>query len=146
MFLATEANKLNSLDGMEEMDSAERAVEVTARLRAYETLKSILGVLLSQEKLSTPQIESADYVVQWYNYNMPRIKKIIPTDESVETPVSVTKKNTSAAVIAATGQTIRVYDLDTHGKDFQDLAKQMAEQHVGSSIKLSQPNTRKRVP
>lgn len=63
MFLATEANKLNSLDGMEEMDSAERAVEVTARLRAYETLKSILGVLLSQEKLSTPQIESADYVV-----------------------------------------------------------------------------------
>lgn len=68
---------------------------------------------------------------------MPRIKKIIPTDESVETPVSVTKKNTSAAVIAATGQTIRVYDLDTHGKDFQDLAKQMAEQHVGSSIKLS---------
>ncbi len=45
-FLASEASKLNTLEGLDKLTPDDRAVEATARLRAYETLSGILAPLV----------------------------------------------------------------------------------------------------
>lgn len=51
---------------------------------------------------------------------------------------STSKKSapTSAVVTSKDGGHIRTYTLELHGKDFADLAKQMADQHEGATITL----------
>ena len=61
-FLAIEANKLNTLDGLEGLEITERAYEVTARLRAYNKLKDILAPLVTvQEVIHT--LNKREYTV-----------------------------------------------------------------------------------
>lgn len=45
-FLSSEAAKLNTLDGLDKLTPDDRAIEATARLRAYETLCTILSPLI----------------------------------------------------------------------------------------------------
>jgi len=61
--LAEEANKLNTLEGLDSMDFKERSYEVTARLRAFEKLQAILEPL---DNLSTPLagFNASDYVIE----------------------------------------------------------------------------------
>lgn len=45
-FLASEANKLDTLQGLDTMPIFERSYEITARLRAKQTIDAILAPLL----------------------------------------------------------------------------------------------------
>lgn len=53
-----------------------------------------------------------------------------------DAPVVEEPKKTSATVYSATGGVIRVYDLKTHGENFEKLAEQMASQHPNSRIEV----------
>ena len=59
-YLASEAQKLNTLDGVEKTGVSVE-VEVLARLRAYETLQRILAPLVNFQDLSTGVVLN-DYV------------------------------------------------------------------------------------
>jgi hypothetical protein len=45
-FLASEAQRLESWEGLDKLSFHERAYEVTSRMRSVETIKGILGPLL----------------------------------------------------------------------------------------------------
>ena len=59
LFLTAEAMKLNSLQGLAQMPANERAIEVTARLRAFETITAILKpvINISEEIVRTSPSE-----------------------------------------------------------------------------------------
>lgn len=62
-FLAEEAFKLNTLDGMEALAPEKIPVEVLARARARDVLQKILGALLDpQERMKGPN--PRDYTVE----------------------------------------------------------------------------------
>ncbi len=62
LHLAQEAAKLNTLDGLGGLSITERAYEVTARLRAFETIKAILAPIVNVEDVLTPP-DPKEYVV-----------------------------------------------------------------------------------
>lgn len=61
-YLAEEAQKLNSLEGLGLVNISERGLEVTARLRAYETLREILKNLVDIDNSVKHEIDD-EYVV-----------------------------------------------------------------------------------
>lgn len=62
VFLAEEANKLNTLTGLDKLDFKERSYEITARLRAFEVLMTILAPLINNIP-TAPQVDGNDYMV-----------------------------------------------------------------------------------
>ena len=65
---------------------------------------------------------------------MGRPRNIVDSSSEPETPVHDEGSITSAVVQDSRGQTIRVYDLATHGKDFEELAQTFASHHLGSTV------------
>ncbi len=63
---------------------------------------------------------------------MPRAKKVAAAEP--EAPKEPEK--TVASVHTNTGAHVRTYTHEIHGDGFEDLAKQMAAQHEGSTIKV----------
>lgn len=63
IFLAEEALKINTLDGMEHMSSRDREIEVCGRIRAHSVLVSMLGGLLDVPE-SGGRPDPRDYMVE----------------------------------------------------------------------------------
>lgn len=77
---------------------------------------------------------------------MAKPKKVEGEEETVVVPeagVEATpskkapkKDVTRAEVYSATGGLVRVYDLETHGPEFEELAKEFISHEEGTSIEL----------